>query len=427
MFTNIVSSAVLLLLATLLAVSTAYPHNNTNVTIQSKPYTIDVKPSVIAEVLTRVRNFHETKPIDAPDWFDGPPVSKINAIAKYWAEDYDWYKVQDQINKNFTHFYTTVPSPGGNYGSDEPLGLHFIHQRSEREDAIPILFLHGWPSTSLEWEKVILPLAYPEDNNQQAFHVVAPDLPGFGFSPAAPAPGLGPEGHAAIFASLMAQLGYDRYVLYSSDLGAIVGMSYVVDYADRLILHATDLFLAPATADDTVRAAANLTTAEETSYINAMAVFFGDHSSYSAVHSMLPLSVAYALNDSPVGFLAWRYQVAYTVSDVDYSFDELITEALLLYLPGVYGNIRAYKELFILEAFNPRVPFTVPTAVLQFGGVDHYPGLSDINFAPRAWIERTANLTYFKRHALGGHFPALGQPQAVMDGIRAALNVSGMN
>jgi hypothetical protein len=74
MFTNIVSSAVLLLLATLLAVSTAYPHNNTNVTIQSKPYTIDVKPSVIAEVLTRVRNFHETKPIDAPDWFDGPPV-----------------------------------------------------------------------------------------------------------------------------------------------------------------------------------------------------------------------------------------------------------------------------------------------------------------------------------------------------------------
>jgi pimeloyl-ACP methyl ester carboxylesterase len=426
MFTTILLSAILPLLATLTAVSTAYPHNNTNVAFQPKPYTIDVEPSVIANIKIRAAVFRETKPIDAPDWFDGPPVSKINAIAKYWAEDYNWFKVQDQINNNFTHFYTTVPSPGGNYGSDEPLGLHFIHERSEREDAIPIIFLHGWPSTSLEWEKVILPLAHPKDNSQLAFHVVAPDLPGFGFSPAPAAPGLGPDGHAAIFASLMAQLGYDRYVLYSSDLGAIVGMSYVVDYADRLILHVTDLLLAPASANDTARFDANLTTPEETRYINSMAVFFGNHSSYSAVHSMLPLSVAYALNDSPVGFLAWRYQVAYTVSDVDYSFDELITEAMLLYLPGVYGNIRAYKELFLLDAFNPRVPFTVPTAILQFGDVGNsYPGLLDLNFAPRSWIERSTNVTYFKRHDKGGHFPALSQPQAVMDDIRAAL--SGTN
>ncbi|KAH7093801.1 Alpha/Beta hydrolase protein [Paraphoma chrysanthemicola] len=391
-------------------------------TVQPKPYTIDVDPAVIEKIRIRAAEFRKTEPIDAPEWFDGPPASKINAIAKYWAEEYDWFKVQERINKNFTHFYTTVPAPGGNYGSNEPLDLHFIHQRSERDDAIPILFLHGWPSTSLEWEKVILPLVNPEDDGQLAFHVVAPDLPGFGFSPSAKAPGLEAAEHATIFASLMAQLGYDRYVLYSTDLGAVVAMSYVVDYAERIIHHVTDFYLAIPTADDTARFAANQTTPEETAYITTLNAFSEKHSAYAKLHSSLPLSIAYALNDSPVGLLAWRYQLAWTKSDVDFSPEELITGALLLYLPGAYGNIRSYKELFKLDAFIARVPFTVPTAILQFNYGSHYPAIVNRSFAPRAWIEKTTKVTYFKRYDKGGHFPALSQPQAVIDAIRDVLS-----
>ncbi|KAK7184088.1 hypothetical protein PSPO01_09794 [Paraphaeosphaeria sporulosa] len=421
MFTKIVSPAVLPLLAVLTATSTATPLYETSAAVQPKPFTVDVDPAVIEEIRVKASKFRQTEPIDAPAWFDGAPTSEINAIAKYWAEDYDWSKVQDGINKNFTHFYTTVPSPGGNYGSNESLDLHFIHQRSDRDDAIPILFLHGWPSTSLEWEKIILPLTNPEDDSQPAFHVVAPDLPGYGFSPAPKAPGLGPAEHATVFASLMAQLGYDRYVLYSTDLGTVVAMSYIVDYAPRIINHVTDFYIVFPSDADNARLAANQTTPEETAYINPMNTFFTNHSAYSSIHSTLPLSLAYALNDSPVGFLAWRYQLAWTMSDVSYTPDELITETMLLYLPGVYGNIRSYKELFALTAFTPRVPFTVPTTVLQFGDTSHYPELANVNYAPRDWVERTANVTYFKRHEKGGHFPALSQPQAVIDDIRTAL------
>lgn len=386
-----------------------------------KPFTINVDPAFIEETRVKASKFRPTEPIEAPAWFDGPPTSDINAVAKYWAEEYDWSKVQDGINQNFSHYYTEVPAPGGNYPSNESLGLHFIHERSEREDAIPILFLHGWPSTSLEWEKIIHPLAHPEDNSQPAFHVVAPDIPGFGFSPAPKAPGLGPAEHATVFASLMAQLGYDRYVLYSTDLGTVVAMSYIVDYADRIINHVTDFYIVFPTEEDNARFAANQTTPEESAVILAANSFLTNHSAYSSLHSTLPLSIAYALNDSPVGFLAWRYQLAWTVDDADATFDELITEAMLLFIPGVYGNIRSYKELFSLTAFNPKKPFTVPTTVLQFGGISHYPSIGDFNYIPREWVERSANVTYFKRHEKGGHFPALSQPEWVIEDIREAL------
>lgn len=421
MFTKAISPAILPLLSLLTATSTAHPLSESVSTSQPKPYTINVDPAFIEETRLKASKFRETAPIEAPAWFDGPPTSEINAIAKYWAEDYDWTKVQDGINKNFSHFYTTLPSPGGSYGSNESLDLHFIHQRSPRADAIPILFLHGWPSTSLEWEKIITPLANPEDDSQPAFHVVAPDLPGYGFSPAPKAPGLGAAEHATLFASLMQQLGYEKYILYSTDLGTVVAISFVVDYAPRIINHITDFYITFPSDADNARYAANETTPEESAYISSINAFLANHSAYSAIHSTLPLSLAYALNDSPVGFLAWRYQLAFTVSDEPYTPEQLITDALLLYIPGVYGNIRSYKELFGLDNFEPKVPFTVPTTVLQFGGISHYPELKDFNYVPRSWVERSADVKFFRRHEQGGHFPALSRPEWVIGDIREAI------
>jgi hypothetical protein len=173
----------------------------------------------------------------------------------------------------------------------------------------------------------------------------------------------------------MAQLGYDRYILYSTDLGFAVAMSLVVDYKAHIINHISDFYIPFATDADRARLAANMTTPEETTYISGQDAFLGTHSAYSTMHSTYPLTLAYALNDSPVGFFAWYYHLVETANDVRLSMDEYITDVLLLYIPGVYNNIRSYKELFGPTSFTPEENFTVPTSVLQFGGSLHYPDI----------------------------------------------------
>jgi pimeloyl-ACP methyl ester carboxylesterase len=431
----------LLTITSLLVVGIQAFPNNTPV-YSPRPYTVNVASSLIEETQRKASSFRPSTDIDEPAWTDGPPTSDITAIAKYWVDEYSWSDVQAEMNANFSHYMTTVPPPGGSY--NRPLDIHFIHQRSARADAIPMLMFHGWPSTSLEWEKVIPGLVDPADESKPAFHIVAPDLPGFGFSPAPTAPGLGPSEHGAVFASLMQQLGYKEYAVYSTDLGFIVALAMLADYESRILNHVTDFYFVLPNNTDLERYAANQTTPEETKYITAANAFFTGHSAYAEIHSTLPLSIADALNDSPVGFLAWMYQLVYTVSDKPSTAHHLITEALLLFLPGVYGNIRSYKELypsFTLLANGELKTTAVPTSALQFGGVTSYPGFSDFTFVvswlrtssyifihetnfdeqPREWIERTANVTYFARHDVGGHFPALSEPKLLLEEIRAVF------
>lgn len=242
--------------------------------------------------------------------------------------------------------------------------------------------LHGWPSTSTEWDKVIPELANPIDESKQAFHVVAPDFPGFGFSPAPKTAGLSAAEHSTLFASLMEQLGYDRFAVYSTDLGFVVAQDMVIQYETKIINHISDFYLVFANATDTARYAANQTTPEETVFISSVDAFMAEHAGYSAIHSTKPLSLAYALNDSPLGFLAWMYQLYFTVNDntVNSTASEVITQALLLYIPGVYGNIRSYKELYNLDLFAAKEKSSVPTSVLQYGGVGGYPALANFNY-----------------------------------------------
>jgi len=360
-----------LLLSSLITATAA----SKNTTYQPRPYTIDVSPKFLEETRQKVANFRPTIDIDQTPWFDGPPVTNVTEIQKYWVEEYDWFAYQSYLNSNFSHYITTVPPPGGTY--NRSLDIHFIHQRSTRDDAIPLLMLHGWPSTSVEWEKVIPGLADPDDASKPAFHVVAPDLPGFGFSPAPTAPGLGLVEHGTVFTSLMEQLGYDRFAVYSTDLGYFVALHLIKKYEARIINHLTDFYIIFPTDADLARYHANETTLEENNYIEAAQAFINKHAGYSMVHSTYPLSLAYALTDSPLGFLAWMWQLAATVNDRPYEPSELITHALMLWIPGVYGNIRSYKELFTQ---GPPPKTEVPTSIYQFGGMSLYPELSDFNY-----------------------------------------------
>ncbi|KAK2616274.1 hypothetical protein QQS21_000708 [Conoideocrella luteorostrata] len=379
---------------------------------QPRPYTIDVSPTLIQETRLKASHYRPTVDISTPAWFDGPPTHNVSQISQYIASEYDWFAYQDAINANFSHYITTVPAPGGSYPHD--LDVHFIHQKSKREDAIPIILLHGWPSTSLEWKNVVADLVEPNDLSKPAFHVVAPDLPGFGFSPAPIAAGLGGPEHAAVFASLMQQLGYESYVVYSTDLGFQIALQMLDSYEERILKHVSDFYIVFPNATDLNRLTKNQTTAEESLYIASSNAYVANYSAYASIYSTLPLSIAHALNDSPTGFLAWLWQLDFGVRDlsVPFTVHELVSNVMTLFIPGVYGNIRSYKELFPALVSQKRKASKVPTAVLQWGyPKPSYPYLKNFNFVPRDWVERTANVTFFRRHSNGGHFPAYSQPE----------------
>ncbi|KAJ5022771.1 Alpha/Beta hydrolase protein [Bipolaris maydis] len=357
----------------------AYASEADSSSYRPRPYIINVSPSFIEDTRLKASLFRPSQDISTPAWFDGAPTSVIAPLAKYWAEDYDWFKEQDRINSDFSHFIIKIPKVSTKYNHSED--LHFIHQRSPRDDAIPLLMLHGWPSTSLEWEKVIPDLVNPQNESAPAFHVVAPDVPGFGFSLApTTAPGFDASVYAAVFASLMQQLGYSRYALYSTYLGFVVALKMVVEYKAQIINHITDLYTVFATASDLARYAANATTKEETAYITSINAYNNEFSAYARVHSTLPLSIAHALSNSPVGALAWIYQLLYQAGDQNDTDTEIITRTMLLYIPGLYGNIRAYKELFSVQNYMPDQTYTVPTSVLRFGGTTRYPIQTNLNY-----------------------------------------------
>ncbi|KAF2657733.1 alpha/beta-hydrolase [Lophiostoma macrostomum CBS 122681] len=380
-----------------------FPPNATS----PQKYEISVDSLIIDETLQKVKLFRPSRSLDGvPDWEDGPPPSLINDFASYWSKDYDWFAVQDQINKNFSHYATTVP---GSRNYMHPIPLHFVHEPSTSPNAIPLLLLHGWPSTFLEWQHVIHPLAHPDNSSDQSFHVVAVDLPGYGFSPAPISTHLGPREMGDAFDALMKQLGYTKYGVQSTDLGWWVGMWMVQDHTDSLIGHSTDFWLQAPNATVLEKYAANQTTPEENEYIVGIGEFENYHAGYMAIHNTKPLQLSIAMSDSPVGFLAWMLQLITIVSDgYEYTKEELITRALTLYIPGAYSNIRSYKEVFYPSNSIYGLPrTTVPTAVTEWGNPDNpFPLLKNAQKAPLTWLQEAANITFFRQHDHCAHFPA---------------------
>lgn len=301
---------------------------------------ISVDSSLIDLALRKVHDYRPSFDIH-DDWsIEGPSEVNITRAVDHWKNYYSWNDIQAEINEKFEHYATSVPG-NGNYEPDIP--IHFLHHRSSNVSSVPLLLLHGWPSTSLEWANVIEPLT---QHGNQSFHIVAPDLPGFGFSPAPTQP-LGPREMGKAFDALMKQLGYETYGVVSTDLGWVVGMWMVHDVHGGIIGHFCDFWQGRPDESDLTRYKKNETTPEENAVIEAGKVWSSLHSVYSMVHGQKPQALAIALSDSPVGLLGWYWDVNYATSDgYAYSFEELITDTLMLWIPGVYNNIRAYREIF---------------------------------------------------------------------------------
>ncbi|KAF4957437.1 hypothetical protein FSARC_11312 [Fusarium sarcochroum] len=378
-----------------------------------QPFEIAVNSDFIHQTQARVKTWHSPTSLSLNWTNEGPPPDKIEGIAKYWGNEYDWSAFESQLNRNWSHYATSV-STTGKYKA--PVPLHFIHQRSTEADAVPLLLLHGWPSTHMEWSKVIEPLT---QDSSLSFHVVAPDLPGFGFSPAPKEPGLGPRQTGQVMDGLMKQLGYSKYGIVSTDLGWQVAMWMTGDAQASIIGHFTDFFPVESTDDDLTRLAQNRTSPEETVYMRALDGWFSSHSAYSAIHGQKPLALSLALTDSPVGFLGWVWDLIYAISDGhEYTYDELITNALMLLIPGPYSNIRTYLE-YNKAGARTFPKSDVPTGVSEWGSANGpFPELAHFPLTPRSWIERTSNVQYFVQHAYGGHFPAVSHPKEWVQNVR---------
>lgn len=186
------------------------------------PFTIDVSPRFIDDVRYRVQHARAPIPINGLDLAgsDGPTLANFTTLRDYWLDEYDWPTTQAGINERLKQFTTTVKSNDSDYLHSVP--LHFVHHKSEREDAIPFLFIHGWPGSFLEVENIIDTLTDPPNSSVPAFHVVAPSIPGFGFSPAPTRAGYGLTQAGRSFHALMLQLGYEKYVIQGGDIGAFV-------------------------------------------------------------------------------------------------------------------------------------------------------------------------------------------------------------
>ncbi|KAL8834903.1 MAG: hypothetical protein Q9170_003545 [Blastenia crenularia] len=329
---------------------------------------------------------------------NGVTVKKIEEVLQFWRESYDWRKEEAALNA-LPQYATSVTVDGFN-----ELEMHFVHSLSTSIDPVPLLFIHGWPGSFAEVTK-IMPLL-----NNAGFHVVAPSLPGYGFSQCPDEPGFTNEHDAMALHQIMLQLGYTRYMVQGGDWGSDIARNLGRLYHDHVfavhINHINLITMPKPHFDDEPE----YTDFEKRS-IAQQARFAEDEFAYYQVQSSKPRTFGIALHDSPVGMLAWMMDKLFTWSDnYPWSPTELITWTLLHYFPGPTTALHMYRENDASE--RKEVPYeSTPTGVSAFAG--------EMEMVPRSWAEGTANVVFWREHEQGGHFAAWENPEALAGDVVA--------
>ncbi len=356
---------------------------------------IDIHDDVLNDLRRRLRNTRWPDAEVVDDWSQGIPLRYVQDVADYWATGYDWRARERQLNR-FDQFITEI----------DGLDIHFIHQRSPHDNAVPLILSHGWPGSVVEFHKVIEPLTNPDDP-ADAFHVITPSLPGFGFSGKPTEPGWGVEGIAATFATLMGRLGYDRYLAQGGDWGsAITSMLGATDP------HCAAIHLTLAMSS---RPSKDPTEPDELHAVERLAHYAQWDSGYSTQQRSRPQTLGYGLHDSPVGQLAWILEKFWAWTDCGghpenvLTRDEMLDNVMLYWATGsATSSARLYWESFG-RARRPTV--NVPT------GFAVYP--KEIVPPVRAWVgEKYPNVVHWSTQPKGGHFAAFEVPAAFVDDVR---------
>jgi microsomal epoxide hydrolase len=375
------------------------------------PFRVDVPDLVLDDLRDRLVRTRWPDQIPGSGWDYGTDRAYLRELCEHWVEKFDWRSVEAVLN-SFPQ-YTTVLRVDG---VDQL--VHFLHVRSPHEGARPLLITHGWPGSVLEFTKIIGPLVNPPaygGDVGDAFHLVIPSMPGYGFSGPTNAPGWDVWRVAQLEAALMARLGYSRYGAQGGDWGAIVSSNLGVVDPDHLAgIH---LNMIVATPPDPADPTAGVDP-EELEALGSMAEFLEKETGYQQIQGTKPQTLSYGLTDSPAGLAGWIVEKFRTWSDCGgdvetrFTKDELLGNITLYWVTGTIGSsARLYCETMRAKRFGPtgqRVE--VPVGVAMFPKELYRP--------PRAWAEQTYNITHWQRYHSGGHFAAMEEPEVLVNDIR---------
>lgn len=369
-----------------------------------EPFHIDIPQSALDDLQLRLGLTRLPDAIPGSGWDYGIDMDYLRDLLGYWRTGYDWRAAEARLNA-LDHFRTRI---------DGHL-VHFIHARSPHADATPVLMVHGWPGSIVEFLGVVERLTTPEKfggRPQDAVHLVMPSLPGYGFSEAPRERGWGPGRMGAVFAQLMARLGYDRYGVQGGDWGAIIVAEMALADTGHIIGLHTNMPVAARPPGEL-----DLTPAEQVDVAEAKA-FAENGRGYAIQQGTKPQTLGVALNDSPAGLCAWIVEKFHGWTDrgggqapaIDR--DLMLTNVMIYWLTGTAtSSARLYYERTQAGAALEKDWIGIPTGVARFP--------RELRRPPRAWVERHFNVVRWTEMAHGGHFGALEQPVAFADDVLA--------
>lgn len=374
------------------------------------PFHLAIADAALADLQARLALTRWPDAETVADTSQGPQLAKLRALVARWQDGYDWRRCEALLN-GFNQYHTQI----------DGVAIHFLHVRSPEPDAMPLLLTHGWPGSVLEFRDVIGPLTDPVAHGGKAgdaFHLVMPSLPGFGFSGKPTGTGWNVNRIADAWIALMDRLGYDRFAAQGGDWGGAVTTAIGYKAPPGLAgIHLNMLMFQPT---DQERAEA---TPHEQAMLDDAQRYDQQFSGYFKVQATRPQSVGFALADSPVGLAAWIYALFQDVSDSGgdvesvFALDAILDDIMLYWLPNTgASSARLYWETMqaMRHGGMPTAPMTTPA------GISMFPG-EQVRVSQR-WAERRfAQLVHFNELDRGGHFAAMEQPALFVEEVRTTL------
>ena len=362
---------------------------------------------VLHDLRHRLATARISPQLDGAGWDYGTERSFLVDLVTYWRDEYDWRRFERRLNA-VPQFRVEID--GATH--------HFLHRCSPEPGALPLLVTHGWPGSVAEFLDVIAPLSDPRAHGgapEDAFHVVCPSIPGFGFSGPTRERGWSARRVADSFVELMHRIGYERFGMQAGDFGSTISALLARDHPERVVgLHLNRVGVLPPTD-----APERPLTWDEERGLADRARYVHDESGYAKIQSTRPQTIGYALDDSPVGLAAWIVEKFRAWSDCDgdilrrFSMDQLLDNIMIYWITGTaHSSGRLYFET---ERDGPRLRpddfIAVPTAVACFP--------HEIIRVPRSWAARHFDIVQWTQMPRGGHFAAMEEPELLVDDVRA--------
>ena len=371
-----------------------------------RPFKINISDKIIQNIYTKVEKYSWHEMPDDGGWAYGTNLDYLKEFSNYWVNEFDWKKTEEKINK-FQNFKSNI----------DGIDIHFIHEKGSGSGSKPLLLSHGWPGSIIEFLHIIDQLAHPEKfggKEEDAFDVIVPSLPGFGFSDRPPKP-IGPRKMANIFNSLMTEvLGYKKYLAQGGDFGGTIATWLGYDFPKTCVAIHINILI--------VRHPDGPQTKEEKEWEERFKKNQKIEDGYRPLQATTPQPLSYAMMDSPVGVAAWIIEKMHGWSDIKdnniesvYSKDTLLSNIMVYLVTKTfntaswiyYGRREEGGRLLPKEG----LPIKVPTAVALFP--KEY-----LEWAPRSYVEWIYNIQRWTKMPKGGHFAALEQPDLLVKDIR---------